>query len=215
MELAHYLQISAAQHSHLCPRQVLGVRMALAGLRALDMKCPPPRRRLLIISETDGCFCDGLIAVSGCTVGHRNLRIVDYGKVAASFVDLETELAIRIAPQKDIRQKAHRYAPEEQKAYFAQLVGYGRMPDAELFTFQVVQLEPSAQALISRSGLRVHCSVCGEEILNEREVRIGEQVLCRACAGQAYYQQPAPFAFTALSISAADVDMESQYLSEQ
>ncbi|MCX8061445.1 MAG: FmdE family protein, partial [Anaerolineales bacterium] len=210
-----YLQISAAQHSHLCPRQVLGVRMALAGIHALGMALPPPRRRLLVVCETDGCFCDGLIAVTGCTVGHRNLRIVDYGKVAATFADVETEFAIRIAPQRDARQKAQLYAPDEKKTYFAQLVGYGCMPDDELFTFQVVQLLPSAKALLSRPGVRVHCSVCGEEIINEREVFVREQVLCRACGGQAYYVHPAPFAFPALSKSSQSLTVVSELMSNQ
>lgn len=187
MDIERYLQISAAQHSHLCPRQVLGVRMALAALGVLDMTVPPARRRLLVISETDGCFCDGLTAVTACTVGHRTLRVVDYGKVAATFVDVEREFAVRIAPQADARQKAHRYAATEQKAYFAQLIGYGRMPDEELFTFQEVCLNTSLSALLSRPGVRVNCSSCGEEILNEREVTVAGKVLCRACAGEAYY----------------------------
>lgn len=210
MEIEQFLQASAAQHSHLCPRQVLGVRMALTGLHALGLDVPPPRRRLLVISETDGCFCDGLIAVTGCTVGHRNLRLMDYGKVAATFVDLETELALRIVPQADARQKAHRYAPAEEKAYFAQLVGYQWMPDEELFTYQVVQLEPTAKALLSRPGRRVQCSVCGEEIINEREVRVGDQVVCQACAGQAYYVYPAPFGLSSLRVTEVATTAKSE-----
>lgn len=200
MDIEKYLQLSAAQHSHLCPRQVLGVRMALAGIRALGLDVPPPRRRLLVISETDGCFCDGLMAVSGCTVGHRNLRIVDYGKVAATFVDIETELAVRLAPQREARQKAHHYAPEESKAYFAQLIGYGRMPAEELFTYQEVQLHPNVNTLLSRPGIRINCNRCGEEIINERQVLFAGKVLCRACAGEAYYAPVEPVALSTLFV---------------
>lgn len=203
MEIEAYLQISSAQHSHLCPRQVLGVRMGLAALKALGMECPPSQHRLLVISETDGCFCDGLSAVTGCTVGHRTLRIADYGKVAATFVEVETEIAIRLAPQPDIRQKAHHYAPEEKKPYFAQLVGYGRMPDEALFTLQSVSLQPDAKALLSRPGRRVNCARCGEEILNEREVLIGGEMLCKACAGLPYYVLSTPFPIHAISLSAS------------
>jgi formylmethanofuran dehydrogenase subunit E len=203
MEIDAYLQRSSAQHSHLCPRQVLGVRMGLAALKALGMACPPPQRRLLVISETDGCFCDGLSAVTGCTVGHRTLRIEDYGKVAATFVEVESEVAIRLVPQPDIRQKAHHYAPEEKKPYFAQLVGYGRMPDEALFTFQSVSLQPGVKALLSRPGWRVNCARCGEEILNEREIVIGGEILCKACAGLAYYVISAPFPIDTLSLSAS------------
>jgi len=203
MEINAYLQRCSAQHSHLCPRQVLGVRMGLAALKALGMECPPPQRCLLVISETDGCFCDGLSAVTGCTVGHRTLRIEDYGKVAATFVAVESEVAIRIVPQPDIRQKAHHYAPQEKKPYFAQLVGYGRMPDEVLFAFQSVSLQPGVKALLSRPGRRVNCARCGEEILNEREILIDGEILCKACAGLAYYVLSAPFSIDALSLSAS------------
>ncbi|RCK74913.1 MAG: Formylmethanofuran dehydrogenase subunit E [Anaerolineae bacterium] len=199
MDIDTFLQWSASHHSHLCPRQVLGVRMGLAGLQALGLSAPPPPKRLLVISETDGCFCDGLIAVTACSVGHRNLRIADYGKVAATFVDLESELAVRIAPQNDIRQKAWRYAAQEQKAYFAQLVGYRHMPDEELFNFQIVQLQPSAKKLLSRPAVRVNCAACGEEIINEREVVVGDQALCKTCAGQGYYVRAEPLLFPSLS----------------
>ncbi|MFM8322684.1 MAG: FmdE family protein [Chloroflexota bacterium] len=186
--LPEILEQSAAQHSHLCPRQVLGARLGLYGLQALGFDEPPAKKRLLVISETDGCFADGLSAAAGCTVGHRTLRVEDYGKTAAVFVDTLTGQAVRAAPALDLREQAYAYAPGEPRHYFAQLQGYQMMPAALMFTLQPVLLKTPIAEIISRPGLRVCCERCGEEIMNERQVQRGIQVLCRACAGGAYYR---------------------------
>ena len=99
-----------------------------------------------------------------------------------------TETAVRVAPQLDVRRRAPLYAPEEKKKYYAQLVGYQRMPDPELLTIWAVNLTTPVKQIVSRAGVRVNCFGCGEEIINEREVNLGATVLCRACAGQSYYQ---------------------------
>jgi formylmethanofuran dehydrogenase subunit E len=187
VDLQTILELSAAQHKHLCPRQVLGARIGLAGAAALGLDVPRRDKRLLIITETDGCFADGLAAATGCTMGHRTLRLADYGKIGATFVDVKTETAVRIIPQLDIRQKAHHYAPDEKKHYYAQLVGYQQMPDEELLIIQPVRLTTSVKQIVSRNGVRVNCTNCGEEIINEREVVQNGQPLCTACAGSAYY----------------------------
>jgi formylmethanofuran dehydrogenase subunit E len=186
-DLTAMLDISSARHRHLCPRQVLGVRIGLAGASALGLETYRTDKRLLVILETDGCFADGIEAATGCTVGHRTLRVADYGKIAATFVDTRTETAVRLAPQLDIRVQSRCFAPEESKQYFAQLVGYQRMPVEQLLTVQTVTLTTSARWLVSRAGVRVNCSMCGEEIINEREVIQDGQILCQACAGPAYY----------------------------
>jgi formylmethanofuran dehydrogenase subunit E len=189
LSLTDILEQSAAQHSHLCPRQVLGARIGLAGAAALGLEAPRGDKRLLVIVETDGCFADGVATATGCTVGHRTLRVEDYGKIAATFVDTKTGQAIRVAPNLDVRQRAYTYAPQEKRHYFAQLVAYQVMPDHELLSVQEVSLTTPVEALISRAGVRVNCMLCGEEIINERQVQRGGLLLCKACAGEAYYQQ--------------------------
>ena len=190
MNIQHLLEISACDHSHLCPRQILGVRIGLTGLSALGFSEPPAGKRLLIITETDGCFADGLSAATNCTVGHRTLRVEDYGKVAAVFVDVITGRAVRVAPVLDIRQRAYEYAPDEMRHYFAQMQAYQIMPAEEMFTINEVQLATSLESIVSRPGIRVNCDVCNEEIMNEREVKQDGLNLCRACAGNSYYHVP-------------------------
>jgi len=186
MELQPLLELSSHDHAHICPRQILGVRIGLAGMKALGFHEPPAKKQLLVISETDGCFVDGVIAATGCTVGHRTLRVEDYGKVAATFVDTVIGQAVRVAPTLDIREKAYAYAPDEPRHYFAQMRAYQIMPDDEMFTCTVVALNTPIEEIVSRPGVRVNCDLCGEEIMNEREIHQGGLTLCRACAGGGY-----------------------------
>ena len=187
-QLHELLKQSSARHDHLCPRQVLGVRMGLAGLAAIGLEAPMPHKAALVILETDGCFADGLEVASGAVVGHRTLRLVDQGKIAATFANVESGQTVRLAPSLDVRQRALKYAPEIKKKYYAQLKGYQIMPETELFTFQEVTLDPALRMIISRPGLRAKCANCGEEIINERQVCVEGKVLCRTCAGERYYK---------------------------
>ncbi len=185
--LENLLEQSMARHSHLCPRQVLGVRMALAGAELLGFNLPRKDKSMIIITETDGCFLDGLEVATGLTPGHRTLRIVDYGKIAATFVDVKSGQAVRMTPRSDVRQQAYRFAPGETRHYFAQLQGYQVMPANILFSAAWVTLSPSADVIMSRPGVRTVCSACGEEIINEREVILDDKVFCQSCCGSGYY----------------------------
>ena len=190
MDIKHLLDLSSQHHSHLCPHQIIGASMGLCGLKTLNLAPNRKDNRFIVITETDGCFADGLSAATNCTVGHRTLRLEDYGKVAATFVDVQTRRAFRVAPVIDIRQLTYTYAPDEPRHYFAQMQAYQIMPDEEMFTVTEVQLSTSIEAIVSRPGTRVDCDVCGEEIMNEREVKQDGLVLCRACAETPYYQLP-------------------------
>jgi formylmethanofuran dehydrogenase subunit E len=187
MELAELLKLSSARHDHLCPRQVLGVRMGLAGLAAVGLETPMPHKAALVFIETDGCFADGIEVATGASVGHRTLKVVDTGKIAAVFANIETGKTVRLAPQLDVRQRAPAYAPGIKQKYYAQLKGYQVMPMEELFSVREVSLEPDIPTILSRPGLRVKCSRCGEEIVNERQLFIDKKILCRVCAGNGYY----------------------------
>jgi formylmethanofuran dehydrogenase subunit E len=188
MNIQPLLEKSSYDHSHLCPRQILGVRLGLAGMNTLGFNAPPDQKRLLVITETDGCFVDGLSAATNCTVGHRTLRVEDYGKTAAVFIDTVTSQTIRVAPALDIRQRAHAYVPNEPRHYLAEMQAYQLMPTDEMFIIRTVTLSTSLKAILGRPGVRVNCNSCGEEIINEREIKQGKLTLCRACAQHGYYQ---------------------------
>lgn len=187
--LEELLAASAALHHHLCPRQVLGVRMGLVGGEWLGLTVPQTDKRLLTVVETDGCVIDGLAVATGCRIGRRTMRVLDFGKVAATLVDTQTGRAVRVVPHPDARRRAKAYAPDAQNRWEAYLLGYQRMPAQELLLIQPVVLSVSLEKLLSKEGLRARCDMCGEEIFNEREVIRDGQTLCRACAGERYYQE--------------------------
>jgi formylmethanofuran dehydrogenase subunit E len=188
--LAGILAETAARHRHLCPRQVLGARMALAASELLGVDVPRGDKRLLAIAETDGCFLSGLEVAAGTLARHRTLRILDYGKVAVTFADTRSGRAVRLAPRAACRAEARRRAPAGVSRLAAMVAGYRSMATALLLTWQEVELVPSIRVLVSRPHVRTPCARCGEEIVNEREVRVAGRVLCRACAHGAYYRVP-------------------------
>ena len=179
---------SATHHHRLCPRQVLGARVGMFAASLLTLDLPQSDKRLLAFVETDGCFVDGVSAATGCYVGRRTLRVEDFGKTAATFVDTRTECAVRIAPRLDVRELAKQYAPEARNRWETQLLGYQLMPDEDLLDFKWVTMRINIPALIGQAGVRVDCDSCGEEIINQREVIWESKILCRACAGQAYFR---------------------------
>ncbi|MBI1281866.1 MAG: formylmethanofuran dehydrogenase [Anaerolineaceae bacterium] len=187
-----FLEQALALHDHLCPRQILGIRIGLYAAELLNLSLPQSDKRLYTLVETDGCFADGVSVATGCWMGHRTMRLMDYGKVAATFYDTQTERAFRIWPHPKARQTAVCLAPTAGGHWQSQLEAYQIMTNDDLLCASAVQLNLSMKALISRPGVRTICSVCGEEILNERERIIDGQILCQSCAEESYYQPLEP-----------------------
>ncbi len=187
-KLKSLLEISSARHQHVCPRQVLGVRMGMHAADVLALDLPQKDKRLFTFMESDGCALDGVSAATGCYVGRRTMQVLDFGKIAATFVDTQTGQAIRIIPHPDIRKAIYDYAGGQQDRWHQYLEAYQVMPVDQMLVVQPVQLTVSMKAIISREDARAICDSCGEEIFNDREIILGEKTLCRSCAGQAYYR---------------------------
>ncbi|HSM58572.1 MAG TPA: FmdE family protein [Candidatus Sulfomarinibacteraceae bacterium] len=192
--LNELMAASEQRHRHLCPRQVLGLRLGLRGLRALGFaddagrpRYENKRKRLLVIAETDGCGLDGIAVATDTAVGRRTLRVLDYGKVAATLVDTQTERAVRVSPSPASRALSRQYAPDARSRWHAYLEAYQVIPDEKLVVVVPVALKQPLAEIISRPGARAVCDCCGEEIINEREVVREGQTLCRICAGEQYY----------------------------
>jgi formylmethanofuran dehydrogenase subunit E len=179
---------SVAMHGHLCPGQVLGVRMAMRACRELGVEDPEKEnKRLIVYVEIDRCATDAIAAVTGCRLGKRTLKHVDYGKMAATFVDTQSGRAVRVVALEDSRTKVGRYGFVDLPKYEAQQEAYKVMPDEELFVVQPVEVEVRAEDQPGPTVSRVVCERCGEGINDAREVRVNGQVLCRACANGRYY----------------------------
>ena len=188
--LAEFLELAAQSHGHMCPGQVLGVRMAMRGLRELGFDDPAKfRKRLVTFVEIDRCATDAVSLVTGCRLGKRSLKFLDYGKVAATFLDLETRRALRVLARDDSRAKAKSMFPEIAEESRRQLEAYKVMDEAELFVVENVEVNLPADDLPGRPRSRVACDECGEGINDGRERRVNGRVLCRSCAGENYYRK--------------------------
>jgi len=188
--LEEYLTLAAQNHGHLCPGQVLGVRMAMLGLSALGISEPAAhQKRLITYVEIDRCATDAISLVTGCRLGRRSLKFMDYGKLAATFVDVETRRAVRVVARDDSRAKAKSMFTELADPHRQQLEAYKIMDDAELFTVHRVRVNLKAEDLPGRPRTRVTCQQCGEGINDGRERNVQGRILCRNCAGECYYEK--------------------------
>ncbi len=193
LDFKNLLDESVRVHGHLCPGQVLGVRMAMLGLELIGISDPKgkDRKDVMVFVEIDRCATDAIQSVTGCTLGKRTLKFLDYGKMAATFVNLRTGRAIRIVAREDSRTLAKRYFPEIEDKYQCQTEAYKVMPDKELFEWMEVEVEIPPEDMPGRPLKRVRCSRCGEYVQDGREVHLDRKTLCRACAGKAYYYRRA------------------------
>ena len=180
--MREFLRQCAEMHEHLCPRQVLGVRMGMHAAALFDLDLPQTGKRLLTIVETDGCFVDGVAIATGCSLGHRTLRWVDYGTVAATFVDTHTGDAVRMHPSPSSRELAQRTVPDAPSRWHAYLEAYQVIPVADLLVIERVRLADPVETLVSSPDRRATCESCGEEVFNGREIVVDGRVRCRRCA---------------------------------
>ncbi len=185
-----YLQDAERAHGHLCAGQVLGVRLAMFGLRNLGIEDPQgkDRKRLVTFVEIDRCATDAVAVVTGCRLGKRALKFRDWGKVAATFVDVSTGKAIRVAAKESSKALARELHPEIADKNQQQMLAYREMSDDDLFSTQWVKVDLPAEEFPGYKGGRIVCALCGEGINFRREVQRDGKLLCRACAGESYYQ---------------------------
>jgi formylmethanofuran dehydrogenase subunit E len=187
--LDEYLQLAAVAHGHLCAGQVLGVRLAMLGLRELGITDPiGERKRIVTFVEIDRCMTDAIGLVANCRLGKRALKFRDWGKVAATFVDLPTGRAIRIAAKESSKQIARDMFPEMSKDA-GQQKAYAELSEDVLFEKKWVKVEVKPEDLPGYKGPRVVCAECGEGINFGREVLRHGRTLCRGCVGETYYSQ--------------------------
>ncbi|HDZ62514.1 MAG TPA: formylmethanofuran dehydrogenase [Nitrospirae bacterium] len=178
------LDESVKIHGHLCPGQVLGVRMSILGLKKTGIKDPKgkDRKNIMVFVEIDRCATDAVQSVTGCSPGKRTLKLLDYGKMAVTYKNLKTGKAVRILAIEESKTKAKNYFPEIEDKYECQTAAYKVMPDEELFQCMDVDVEIPEQDMPGRPLSRVKCDKCGEHVQDRREVNIGGRVLCKVCA---------------------------------
>jgi formylmethanofuran dehydrogenase subunit E len=186
------LESSGEAHGHLCPGQVVGVRMAMLGCRLIGLDNPRRRlselKKLIVYVEIDRCATDAIAYVTGVRLGRRSLKFVDNGMMAATFVNLESGLAYRIVSTESARDRVHQYAPDADDHRQRQLIAYKEMPDDVLFTIIPVAVDVALNDLPGPSRFKVRCELCGAMVRDKKEILVNDRVLCRPCAHGTYYR---------------------------
>jgi formylmethanofuran dehydrogenase subunit E len=209
---------SLAAHGHLCPGQIVGVRMGLLGLRLLGFEAPPtyPQlKRLIVFIEMDRCTGDAVAYVTNAKLGRRSLKFVDYGIMAATFVDLESGQAFRVISTEESRDLALMYAPLESDKRAAQLAAYRIMPDSILFRVQEVQVDLSPFDLPGPTRRKVTCVQCGQVVRDNREVVKDGLPYCRPCADGGYFTAAREIAWEEMNWAPISPGREEPVLSRQ
>jgi formylmethanofuran dehydrogenase subunit E len=202
------LEASAAAHGHLCPGQVVGVRMAMLGCRLIGLSEPTRReqiKKLIVYVEMDRCTADAVAHVTGVKLGRRSLKFVDYGIMAATFLNLESGKAFRVVSTEEARDLAAVYAPEVSGKSRQQLTAYCRMPDSVLFRVQQVRVPIRPVELPGPTQRKVACSRCGQVVRDGREIDVEGKALCRPCAKGAYFSNAQEITWTEMNWAPADV----------
>jgi formylmethanofuran dehydrogenase subunit E len=187
--LAEYELLAEAAHGHLCAGQILGLRLALYGVKLLGIEDPAgaDRKRLVTFVEIDRCATDAIPVVTGCRLGKRALKFRDFGKVAATFCDLAADRAVRVVARESAKERAAELYPEIPNKNRQQMRAYREMADDELFACAWVRVAIGPEDLPGYKAPRVVCARCGEAVSFKREVVLSGETLCRACAGERYY----------------------------
>lgn len=180
-DIKPYLEKAEQYHGHICSGQILGIRMTLLALQALGLSPQGDMRDLVIFLETDRCAADAAYAVTGVTVGRRRVKMHSYGKTAMSFMDLKTGKAVRVAVTTPDRPPHH-----ADKA--AQLAFWQNYADSDIFSCQPVSISMPEGELPGPPARIATCCVCGEDILDCKEIEHHGKIYCHACLNGAYYR---------------------------
>jgi formylmethanofuran dehydrogenase subunit E len=179
-------------HGHMCAGQLLGTRMALLGCKMIGVDDPrgADRKKLIVWVEIDRCMADAVSAVTGVRLGKRSLKYVDYGKVAATFLNTENERAVRIVALESARTLADERYPEIENKRQRQFQAYSDATDDELFKTELVSIKLRDLDAPGSPRSRVTCVVCGEGVNDGREVvDANGDALCRGCHSGTYYSR--------------------------
>ena len=187
------LEGSAKEHGHMCAGQVIGVRMAILGLELIGLENPKETheiKKIIVYVEIDRCATDAITYVTGVKPGRRSLKFKDYGIMAATFVNTETNRAYRIVSTERSRSLAKKYVPDIANPFEQQLEAYKKMPLSELFDVYEVQVTIPENEWPGPSKFKVSCSECGAVVRDGKEIRQDGKSFCHYCAGVAYYKNP-------------------------
>lgn len=174
---ATLLKEAIASHGHVCAGIESGTRMAICGLQRIGIGDPKgaDRKKLIVFVEIDRCATDAIMSVTGCRPGKRTMKIMDYGKMAATFINLESGKAVRVI------SKARKEG---------EMPNFVVAADEELFSITDVEVPLRPEDLPGRPVRTALCDSCGEKILDGRETEYQGKTVCKPCLNQNRYYVP-------------------------
>ena len=146
------------------PGIILAIRMCVLAMELLEIDDPSRyHRKLIAIVETDRCLPDAVNLITGCRMGNRTLKFKDWGKMAASFLDLTRGRAFRVAARERVEPEAlHNFEGLPRDEALAQ--AYTAFTDQKLFDWRPILVQLSLEDIPGYHAQRVLCERCGEGI---------------------------------------------------
>jgi len=166
-------------HGHICVGIVIGTRMTMIGMRELGMNPMVPNNNLRVYTEIDRCYTDAMQAITGCSLGHRNLKYMEYGKTAATFMDTKTEKAVRVSIKKPFIVDHSKM--KELNEFYSQA------PEEEILRIENVSINVIRDDGRQTSNSLEICSICSEGVRDNHHTIVDGKVMCKNCAYGSYY----------------------------
>jgi formylmethanofuran dehydrogenase subunit E len=172
-------------HGNLCPGALLGIRMAVLGCRQVGIEDPRgvDSKNLIVWIEIDRWLADAVELVTGARLGNRTVKFLDYGKVAATFLNVQTGKAVRLVALESSRRLADQRSSEIEDKRIRQMRTYREAADEELFGVGDVDVRLAEMDAPGHPRSRVICADCGEGVNDGREVSLDDgRKICRPCS---------------------------------
>lgn len=183
------VELATNLHGHLAPGVALGVRMSGIALERLET--PRGNKRLVGVSETKRCLADAMQAAAGCTLGHGNAMVMDYGKLAITLGRVDTKRGVRVSLREDafklsplmekwmMRGRKLKHSEEEELANQLLKIDekYLKIEDVAIDLDQDFESAPITK-----------CEVCEDLMPDVFVTKKDGKTLCKVCAGEGYYR---------------------------
>jgi len=171
-------------HGDICAGIVLGTRMTMIGMREIGLNPMERSKNLIVYVEIDRCIADAIQAITGCSLGHRSLKYLPYGKFAATYINLKNGEAVRVSVVE--KKRTEKTGQEAMKDAARILL---ETPEADLFRIKKVRVAIPDGDMPGMPKYHSRCSRCNEMIVDNKEATVDGAVLCGNCAHGSYYTE--------------------------
>ncbi len=169
------VELATNLHGHLAPGIALGIRMS--GIALDRIETVRGNKKLIGVSETGRCLADAMQATAGCTLGHGNAMVMEYGKLAITIGRVDTKKGVRVS----LREDAYNLSPLMKQ--WMMRGGKLKHSEEEELGAQLLDLDQNFE-----NAPIVKCDACGDLVPDVFVIERDGKTLCKVCAGEAYYR---------------------------